>query len=383
MPPPYLPLDAEEQEVRQRTSEIVDKTIRPHAISDDIRSQFRREVFNACAKYGYHALAQPKQWGGGGRPHRYYYAFLEELARGALGGAVSVSVTNLVQGAVNQFGNDTQKDTVLRNLATGKWLGAFSLSEPQSGSDAAGLRTAAKKVDGGYRITGTKSWCSNAGHADIYLLMARTGEHKTKGISSFLVPRDTKGFHPGKLEKKLGLNADPLSELIFEDAFVPDSALLGREGQGFEVALSQLDAGRISIGAIGIATAVECLSRAWRYLKDRPDLFGEGVQQIFAQHYAEILAAKALLREGAALKDTGQRFTSIASSIKVLASDLAVRVSNDACQYMAEVGVLREYEVERYLRDAKALQIVEGTNQVQRLVLAREIAHYYEMNPQA
>lgn len=365
---------ADEREVRARTAELVRTLVRPFAIEDDKLSRFRREVFEGCAQLGYHALSQPEEWGGGGRPHHLYYAFLEELARGAMGSAVSVSVTNLVQGAINAFGNAEQKDKYLRRLTSGEWLGAFSLSEPQSGSDAAALRTTARKVDGGYRITGTKSWCSNAGHANLYLLMARTGEHKAKGITAFLVPRETPGFRPGKQEKKLGLNADPLAELIFEEAFLPDSLRLGQEGEGFSVALSQLDAGRVSIGAIGIACAVECLERAWSHLSPED----EGVRQHFAEHFAQIYAVKALVYEASARKDRGEPITAVASSIKLLASDLAVRVAHDAVHYLGDKGVSREYEVERFLRDAKALQIVEGTNQVQRLVLTRELDNQFE-----
>jgi alkylation response protein AidB-like acyl-CoA dehydrogenase len=283
-------------------------------------------------------------------------------------------VTNLVQGAIAAFGNPGQKDTYLRRLTGGEWLGAFSLSEPQSGSDAAGLRLAAKPVSGGYRLNGNKVWCSNAGHADLYLVMARTGEHRTKGITSFLVPKDSAGFRIGKLEKKLGLRGSTLAELVFEDCFVAEAQRLGGEGDGFSVALSQLDAGRISIGTVGVGAAIDALERAWRYLKQHPEHFGEGVQQIFAEHFAGILAVKSMIREVSARKDRGQNISALGSAIKLLGSDLAVRVAGDAVGCMGEAGVCREYEVERILRDAKALQIVEGTNQIQRLVLSRELA---------
>jgi alkylation response protein AidB-like acyl-CoA dehydrogenase len=253
-------------------------------------------------------------------------------------------------------------------------LGAFSLSEPQSGSDAAGLRLAAKRTSDGYRLTGTKVWCSNAGFADLYLVIARTGEHRTKGISSFLVPKDAPGFRIGKLEKKLGLRASTLAELIFEDCFIPEGQRLGAEGEGFSVALSQLDGGRIAIGTAGVGASIDALERAWKYLQTRPQQFGEGVQQIFAEHFAGILAVKSMIQQISTRKDRGENISALGAAIKLMGSDLAVRVAGDAVQYMGEAGVCREYEVERVLRDAKALQIVEGTNQIQRLVLSREIA---------
>jgi alkylation response protein AidB-like acyl-CoA dehydrogenase len=366
----------DERQTREKTAAFVTEYVRPTVDEDDTKAVFRRELFDKVTQLGLHAYTQPTEWGGGGGSHRCYYAFLEELGRGSLSLSVSVGVTNLVQGAIAGFGTDAQKDEFLRPLTSGKYLGAFSLSEPQSGSDAAALRLPAKKEKGGYRINGNKIWCSNAGHADLYLVMARTGEHKSKGITSFLVPAKTQGLRIGKYEKKLGLRASTLAELIFEDCFIPDAQRLGEEGQGFQVALSQLDAGRISIAAAGIAAASEALETAWKYFAGKATAeapFPESTQHLFADYFARLLSVKALMGIAAIRRDKGHNMTVMASSLKLLTSELAVQVCHDAVHYMGYDGVRSGSGVERNLRDSKALQIVEGTNQIQRLVLARNL----------
>jgi alkylation response protein AidB-like acyl-CoA dehydrogenase len=366
----------DERQTREKAALFVAEHVRPTVDEDDAKAIFRRDLFDAVTQLGLHAYSQPVEWGGGGGSHRCYYAFLEELGRGSLSLSVSVGVTNLVQGAIAKYGTDAQKDEYLRPLTSGKYLGAFSLSEPQSGSDASALRLAAKKETGGYRINGNKIWCSNAGHADLYLVMARTGEHKSKGITSFLIPAKTEGLRIGKYEKKLGLRASTLAELIFEECFIPDAQRLGEEGQGFSVALSQLDAGRISIAAAGIAATSEALETAWRHLQARatPEFpFAEGTQHLFAEYFARLLSVKALMGIAAVRRDKGHNMTVMAASLKLLTSELALQVCHDAVLYMGYDGVRSGSGVERNLRDSKALQIVEGTNQIQRLVLARNL----------
>ncbi len=357
----------DERDVRLTTAKFVDENVRPFAADDDAKALFRPELFSQVVGLGYHAFAHQTKYGGKGGSHRAYYAFLEELARGSLSLSVSVSVTNLVQGAIASYGTEEQKERFLRPLASGKHLGAFSLSEPQSGSDAAGLRLKAERVSGGYLLNGTKCWCSNAGHADVYLVMGRTSEEKTKGISSFLVPSDTPGFRIGKLEKKLGLRASTLAELVFEGCFIPSEQRLANEGQGFEVALSQLDAGRISIGVAGIAATIEAIEEVWKAG------ISEGERHHFAGYFAELIAARTLLTAAAHRRDTKQEFASLASALKLLGSDLAVKVCHDAVHFLGYEGCRSGSPVERLLRDSKALQIVEGTNQIQRLVLARKL----------
>lgn len=352
---------------------FVNQRVRPSVVDDDRTSRFRRDLFDEVGRMRLQSLTHPKAYGGLGLSSRLYYPTLLEIARGSMSFSVAVSVTNLVQGALAQFGSPKQKDTVYRNLVEGRWLGAFSLSEPQSGSDAAALQLKAKKVSGGYLLNGTKCWCSNAGHADVYLVMCRTGEHRTKGISSVVVPKDTQGFRVGKMEKKLGLHGSTLAELIFEDCFIPEDQRVGDEGQGFEVALSQLDAGRISIGAVGLAASIEAIEHAWRWGRNHPETFSEASQQLMAERFAEAQAIYALMSEVASQKDAGQPITAMAAQVKLLGSELAMRTASEAVEVMGLDGAKPENHVERIFRDAKALQIVEGTSQIQRLVLVREL----------
>jgi alkylation response protein AidB-like acyl-CoA dehydrogenase len=366
----------DEREVRDRTAEFVKAYLLPTVEEDDQNCVFRKTLFHEVAKLGFHSYTHSPKYGGKGGSHRAYYGFLEELGRGSLAFSVAVGVTNLVQGALAAFGTEAQKEQFLRPLVSGNQLAAFSLSEPQSGSDAAALRLQANKAEGGYLLQGTKCWCSNAADADLFLVIARTGVHKSKGISAFLVPKDTPGFRTGKLEKKLGLRASSLAELIFEECFIPTSQRLGKEGQGFQIALSQLDAGRISIGAAGVAAASEALERVTKhFLKDAvgSEAGTESLEPYFAGYLARLLAIKTLIGAAATRRDKGENVTVMASSIKLLASDLAVEVCHDAVHYMGYEGCRTGSGVERLLRDAKALQIVEGTNQIQRLVLSRTL----------
>jgi alkylation response protein AidB-like acyl-CoA dehydrogenase len=375
----FFPKPADDEaEIRRRTREFADEKLRPSAREDDVKARFRRDLFAEAARRRLTAILVPTRFGGGGKSSRCFYACMEELAKASPATTVTAGVTNMIQAALVQFGTPEQQERYLPAMVKGEVLAAFALSEPQSGSDAAGLRTRAERTSDGYRIDGTKVWCSSAGYADLYLLMARTGEDRTKGITSFLVPKDAPGFRVGKQEKKLGLRSSTLAELIFEDCRLPESARLGAEGQGFTVALSQLDAGRITIGAAGLGIAIEVIERAWRFLTDREagggERFEDASRQTLAEHFAYAQAVRTLIGQAADLKDRGERFTVLASQIKLMGSDLAVRAAHDAIQAMGFAGGLEENEVERYLRDAKALQIVEGTNQIQRLVLAREVA---------
>jgi alkylation response protein AidB-like acyl-CoA dehydrogenase len=359
--------------VVESAREFVNRAVRPTAQKDDEACVFRRELFDEVAKHRLHSLTHPAEFGGRAMSFQLYYPTLLELARGSMALSVSVSVTNLVQGAILEYGTAEQREHFYRKLVSGEWMGAFSLSEPQSGSDAAGLRLSAKKVPGGYKLNGSKCWCSNAGFADVYLVMCRTGEHRTKGITALLVPKDTPGFRVGKLEKKLGLRASTLAELVFEDCFVPETHRISDEGAGFEVALSQLDAGRISIGAIALAAVIESIETAWRWHRANPGVMSEVSLQTLASHFAEGQAIYSLLLQAATEKDQGLSVTQTAAQVKLLASELAMRTTSDAVHFMGRAGVDPGNHVERFFRDAKAMQIVEGTTQVQKLVLVREL----------
>lgn len=363
----------DESRFRKLAREIADEKIRPTAITDERAHVFRRDIFSSLAQSGLTALTIPEVFGGKAAHPRVFYGVIEELARASASYAITLGVTNLVQGALVAFGSEAQKETTLKPLAAGRFLGAFALSEPGSGSDAAALRTKAVLEGTQYRINGTKCWCSNGGLADVYLLMARTSDEGAKGITSFLIPKDHPGFRIGKKEKKLGLWASTLTELIFEDCLVPESFRIGKVGEGFQVALSQLDAGRISIAAVGAGLSEEALRRVWKWGQSRPGLFTEGVKWKFAEHYASLQAVKALIRLAAEEKAKGTRISGLASQAKLLGSDLAMLVTSDALGAMGPEAMEEETGMERLFRDAKALQIVEGTNQIQKLVLTREL----------
>ncbi len=368
--------DQEESTIRKAAEKFADTALRPHALHDDEKCFFRREVYNEAAQLGFVSLSMPKQYGGLEKPSRCFYACIEELSTASAAMAVTLGVTNLVQGAINSFGTADQKSNYLPLLSSGKLLGAFSLSEPNAGSDSAALRLKCVKADGGYRITGSKVWCSNAADADIFLVMGRTADHKTRGVTSFVVEKNTPGFRIGKLEKKLGLCSSTLGELVFEDCFIADSQRIGSEGEGLKVALSQLDSGRITIGVAGLAISREAFERTWKYrteLEKTGVPFEEGEQHRLAGYYPEMQALRNLITTASRLKDEKKSITLVASQVKLMGSDLAMKLTSDCVELMRERGYTKEGEVERLMRDAKALQIVEGTNQIQKRVLTREI----------
>ena len=373
-----LPLpDPDEKAIRDRAIDYAHQSLFPFVVDDDRNAVFRRDAFNQAASLGLSSLVIPKEYGGQGASYHCHLAALEEISKVNLAMTVVIGVTNLVQGAILDFGTPTQKKDYLPKMARGEWLGAFSLSEPQSGSDAAALSCAAKKVDGGYLLNGSKVWCSSAGYADLYLVMTRTAADKTKGITAFLVPKDLAGFRIGKQEKKLGLRASSLAELIFENCHIPEAFRLGDEGEGFKVALSQLDNGRITIGVGAVGLGLAALTTSWRYRQEKTATgweFSDGEQQILSQYFAELQAARLLYFQAAEMKNRGETITTIASQIKLLGSDIAMRLTSDAITLMGTDGYKSDFHVERMFRDAKALQIVEGTNQIQRLVLSRILA---------
>lgn len=347
--------------------------IRPTATEDDRTETFRRDIFDRLKKEGLTSLLIPKEFGGRAAGSLAHYSVLAELSRSSASYSITVGVHQMIQAAVCDYGNADQKKMFLSGLVSGNLLGAFSLSEAGSGSDASSLVTSARRVSGGWELNGTKMWCSNGSDADLFLVMARTGAPGAKGISAFLIPKNTSGFTIGKKEKKLGLKSSSLTELIFEKCHIPDSALLGVEGGGFGVALSQLDAGRIGIAATAVGLAQEALEIVWREGTKNTFDFSDGKRFEWAQNFSELQAVVALLSLSATRKDQGLKITSLASQCKLLASDLAMKMTSSAVDTLGFSGLAPELGLERMMRDAKALQIVEGTNQIQKLVLSREL----------
>jgi alkylation response protein AidB-like acyl-CoA dehydrogenase len=285
----------------------------------------------------------------------------------------------MITGSIARFGNEEQRHRWAPHLASGELLGAFSLSEVAAGSDAVGLQCRAEHQGDAYLLNGTKMWVTNGGEADIYLLMARTMPGRgAAGVSCFVVEKETPGFRFGKTERKMGLHSSPTRELIFEDCKISATQRLGEEGQGFKIALSSLDGGRVNIGAIAVGVAQAAFETAMRYASER-EQFGQaisafqGIQFMLADMAIKIEAARLLVYEAAYKLDEGQSAGLYASMAKCFATDMAMEVTTNAVQVLGGAGYVRDYPVERYMRDVKVAQIFEGTNQIQRVVIARSL----------
>jgi alkylation response protein AidB-like acyl-CoA dehydrogenase len=372
------------RELLDLTRELAGKEVRPRAEAAERDSVFPREVFRILGRSGLLGLPYPEQWGGGGQPYEVYLQVVEELARAWLAIGLGVSVHTLTCLPLASYGTDEQRDRWLPDMLGGELLGAYCLSEPQSGSDAAALATTAVPVAGGYRIDGMKAWISHAGEADFYTLFARTsgrpeGRDRARGISCLHVPAATKGVSAGPAERKMGMRASVTAQMIFDGAHVPGDHLLSGEGRGFAIALAALDSGRLGIAACATGLAQAALDLAVGYARERlqfgkPIIDFEGLSFMLADMACAVEASRALYLSAARRKDAGQEFGPQAAMAKLLASDTAMRVTTDAVQVLGGYGYVADFPAERYMREAKVLQIVEGTNQIQRLVIARSLA---------
>jgi hypothetical protein len=372
-------LTEEQRDIVSTVREFVAERVAPAAAGFEEKKEFPRDLFRQLGEMGLCGIPYEERFGGAGQPFLTYLVVLEEIASGFLSLALTLSVHHLSAFGVDGFGSDDLKRTYLPRLFAGDWLGAYALSEASSGSDAASLRTRADRTDGGYRLTGSKRFISSAGEAEFYLVMARTGEAGPRGISAFAIERGWPGFEFGKLEDKMGWHASPMRELIFEGCDVPGQNLVGEEGQGFTIALAALDSGRLGIAACSVGLAQAALDAAVAFAREReqfgrPVIEFQGLQFMLADMATQVEAARRLYRESARLRDAGEPYSIGASMAKLFASDMAMRVSTDAVQVHGGYGYMQEYPVERYMREAKALQIVEGTNQVQRMVIGRSLA---------
>ena len=357
----------------------VDTTLAPQIGGFEEKGEFPRELFGDLAEMGLTGIFYPEEHGGGGQPFLTYLAVLEEVARGSTSLAVGLSVHHLAAFGVAEFGSDALKATYLPKLTSGEWLGAYALSEASSGSDAASLQTKAVRAEGGWSLTGSKRFITHGGEAEYYLVMARTGEEGPKGISAFVLEKGYEGFDFGKKEEKMGWHASPMRELLLDGAKVPAENLVGQQGQGFQVALAALDSGRLGMAACAVGLGQASLEAAVAFAKDReqfgkPVIEHQGLQFMLADMATQIEAARRLYREAARARDDGAG-TSVSCSIaKLFATDMVMRVTTDAVQAHGGYGYMQEYPVERYMREAKGLQIVEGTNQVQRMIIGRHLA---------
>jgi len=371
------------QELLDLTRELADKELRPAVDAAERTGIFPREVFRLLGRSGLLGLPYPERWGGGDQPYEVYLQVVEELARAWLAVGLGVQRATLTCFPLATAGTPQQQERWLPAMLGGELLGAYCLSEPQSGSDAAALATRAVADRDGYRVDGVKAWISHAGQADFYTLFARTsgepaGQERARGISCLHVPASTGGVSAGPAERKMGMRASVTAQMIFDGARVPADQLIGGEGNGFAIALAALDAGRLGIAACATGLAQAALDTAVGYARERrqfgqPIIGFEGLSFLLADMATGVEAARALYREAARRKDAGQPFSKQAAMAKLFATDTAMRVATDAVQVLGGYGYVEDFPAERYLREAKVLQIVEGTNQIQRLVIARAL----------
>ena len=368
----------EAQALLELTRDLVAAEVAPRAADMEARAEFPRELFRTLGKAGLLGLAYPEAQGGGGQPYEVYLQVLEELGRAWAAVAVGVSVHTLACFPVAQWGTPEQQERFLPDMLGGELLGAYCLSEAHSGSDAAALSARAVRDGEDYVVNGTKAWVTHGGHADFYNLMARTGEAGPAGISCLLADAATPGLQALAPERKMGMRSSPTASMLLEQARVPVDRLLAGEGQGFRIAMSALDGGRLGIAACAVGLAQAALEQAVDYAKQRRQ-FGsaiadfQGVSFLLADMATQVEAARALYLSAARMKDAGRPYAAQAAMAKLFATDTAMRVTTDAVQVLGGYGYVEDFPVERYLREAKIMQIFEGTNQVQRVVIGRAL----------
>ncbi|MET9365344.1 acyl-CoA dehydrogenase family protein [Streptomyces sp. NPDC006632] len=359
--------------------DIVQREIAPRAAEQEDAGRFPREIFTLLSESGLLGLPYDSEFGGGDQPYEVYLQVLEELAAARLTVGLGVSVHSLACHALAGYGTKEQQAEHLPSMLAGGKLGAYCLSEPASGSDAASLRTRAVRDGDEWVITGTKAWITHGGIADFYTVLARTGGEGARGITAFLVPGDAEGLSPAVPEKKMGMKGSPTAQLHFDGVRVPDARRIGEEGQGFAIALSALDSGRLGIAACAIGVAQAALDEALAYATGRQQ-FGrpiadfQGLRFMLADMATQIEAGRSLYLAAARLRDAGRPFSRQAAMAKLFCTDAAMKVTTDAVQVLGGYGYTADFPVERFMREAKVLQIVEGTNQIQRMVIARHLA---------
>ncbi|MGW3997544.1 acyl-CoA dehydrogenase family protein [Amycolatopsis sp. NPDC004772] len=375
MPAERLLPSSEAAELVALTREIARDELAPRAAAAEEAEQFPREQFRLLGKSGLLGLPYHERWGGGEVSYEVYLQVLEEIAAAWMTVGVGLSVHTMSCYALAEYGTDEQRDQWLPDMLEGSLLGAYALSETNAGSDAAALSTRARLDGADYVVTGTKAWITHAGVADFYTTMVRTGSDE---ISCLLVDGATEGLSAAPRERKMGLTGSPTAQMIFEDARVPATRLLGSRGDGLRIALSSLSSGRLGIAACAVGLAQAALDEAVAYAKGRsqfgrPIIDFQGVEFMLADMAATVEASRALYLDAARRRDRGMPFKRQASIAKLVATDGAMKVTTDAVQVLGGAGYTRDFPVERYMREAKVPQIFEGTNQIQRVVIAREL----------
>jgi len=372
-----MPTD-EATDLIELTREICRKDLAPKVDDAERARTFPKETFRTLGRAGLLSLPYPEEFGGADQPYEVYLQVVEEIASVWMSVAVGVSVHSLTAYPVATFGTREQQQALLPGMLSGEQLGAYCLSEPLAGSDIASMTTRATRTDDGWSLKGTKAWISHAGHADYYTTFARTSDNGGKGLSTFIVPGDAAGLTFAEPERKMGLHCDPVAQVMFDGVPVDGARLVGREGDGMKMALSALDAGRLGIAAAATGLAQAALDAAADYATERQQ-FGrriadfQGLAFLIADMEAAVTSARATYLHAARLKDAGRGFGKEAAVAKLIATDAAMKVTTDAVQVLGGAGYTEDFPLERYMREAKVTQIFEGTNQIQRLVISRQL----------
>jgi alkylation response protein AidB-like acyl-CoA dehydrogenase len=374
-------LTEEQRMIRDAVRDFARNEVAPRAEHIDHTDSFPTELVKMAAELDLLGIVIPEAYGGAGLDHVCFALFIEEIAAESGSLAVILDVhTSVGSEPILIAGTDEQKERFLPDMAAGRKLGAFALTEPDAGSDAGSLKTAAVREAGGWRVNGTKTFITNMGVADIYIVLARTDpqQKSAKGISAFIVEKGMAGLSFGRPMEKMGLHGSPTGEVVLRDVLVPDENLLGERDHGFRIAMLALDRGRIGISGQAVGLARGAMDKATRYATERRQ-FGkaitdqQAIQFMIADRYTEIEAARLLTLRAAVACDRGEPFSRLASMAKLMSTDIAMRAATDALQMFGGYGYIKEYPAERYFRDVKATQIYEGTNQIQRMLIARDL----------
>ena len=379
MPVRRLVPTQEAADLLELTREIAREQLAPRVAADEADEAFPRDVFRTLGRAGLLGLPYGEDVGGGGQPYEVYLQVLEEIAAVWASVAVGVSVHGLSCFGLATAGTPEQQQRWLPEMLGGELLGAYCLSEAHAGSDPAAMRTTAVRDGESYVLTGDKAWTTHGGQADFYKVMARTSDHRSRGISCFLVPADSAGLSADPAERKMGLTGSTTATMRFEGVRVDADRRLGDEGAGLPIALAGLDAGRLGIAAVATGLAQGALDDALAYAQEReafgvPIIEHQGLAFLLADMAAAVASARATYLAAARLRDAGQPYGELASVAKLVATDNAMKVTTDAVQVLGGYGYTRDFPVERYMREAKVMQIFEGTNQIQRLVISRALA---------
>jgi alkylation response protein AidB-like acyl-CoA dehydrogenase len=379
MPVQRLVPTQEAADLLELTRELAREELAPRVAQAEAEERFPRDVFRTLGRAGLLGLPYDEELGGGGQPYEVYLQVLEEIAAVWASVGVGVSVHGLSCFGLATKGTREQQERWLPEMLGGELLGAYCLSEPHAGSDPAAMRTKAVRDGDSYVITGEKAWTTHGGQADFYKVMVRTSDHRSRGISCFLVPGDAEGLSADPAERKMGLTGSTTALMRFEGVRVDADRRLGEEGEGLPIALSGLDAGRLGIAAVAVGLAQGALDDALAYAKERetfgvPIIDHQGLAFLLADMAAGTETARAMTLHAARLKDAGLPYSRQASIAKLVATDNAMKVTTDAVQVLGGYGYTRDFPVERYMREAKVMQIFEGTNQIQRLVVSRALA---------